>query len=271
MCQLEQGQVKPTQKHESLGIHTQHTKKTLFWGISDLCCKKRGANTSQTSKQPSSLWVSGPIFGNGIHLEWIYQPATFIVGSFHISLMWSIKFQQNATSLNSLCFQRVLKDWDVPRVCVVVRRSTFSRCHAYPKVKWATWGLSPLRQRDPLWWSNDLCVKFESYRLIHQPRNPPKTLKLKVFACLYTWFLSTPQCGVTQEDSFLLAEVNPHGPTRPRWFASFICHLRHISCGLWRASGSEAEPKRWWENILNGFKLHLREKKKSLQKTEFSP
>lgn len=32
MCQLEQGQVKPIQKHESLGIHTPNTKNNAFLG-----------------------------------------------------------------------------------------------------------------------------------------------------------------------------------------------------------------------------------------------
>lgn len=150
MCQLEQGQVKPTQKHESLGIHTPNTKNNAFLGNIFGCKKKRGEEHLQTTIEPSSQT------GVRAHLpEWYPPWMDLPTCDFHrwnfstISLMWSIKFQQNATSLIHFASKGCWKT-ETYHVCVVVRRSMFSRCHAYPKVKWATWGLSPLRQRDPL-------------------------------------------------------------------------------------------------------------------------
>lgn len=118
MCQLEQGQVKPTQKHESLGIHTPNTKKKrLFGEYLIFVVKKKGG------EHLSDLQTTILPLGVRAHLREWYPPWMDLpTCDFHrwkLPHFADVKYQISAkcNESDSLCFQRVLKDWDVPRVC----------------------------------------------------------------------------------------------------------------------------------------------------------
>lgn len=118
MCQLEQGQVKPTQKHESLGIHTPNTKNNAFLGNIFGCKKKTGRRTP-----PDNHWTilpngcPGPSSGMVSTLNGSTNLRLSSVEFFHHFADVKYQISTKCNESDSLCFQRVLKDWDVPRVC----------------------------------------------------------------------------------------------------------------------------------------------------------